>query len=226
LYSVGSMGLEAGQFVRPRDLAFDVASGSVVFIDEALPRIQRMTAAGDIVELVSASGAEVGTFGRPWCVAVAGDGTFFVSDSLHDRVQAFDSTGALRDVWGGYGTQAGRYDTPLGGVLDAHGQVYVVDSENHRIQVHASDGAVLRVIGGDGPGDDGHGFDPGQFHDPHGIAVDSQGFIYVTDTANHRVQKLDPSGAVVAVWGGEGIENGQFIRPVAIAVIERARGPV
>jgi DNA-binding beta-propeller fold protein YncE len=102
--------------------------------------------------------------------------------------------------------------------VDPAGNVYVVDSENNRIQKFDRTGELLQVIGGNGPGDDGHGFDPGQFHDPYGIALDAQGFIYVTDTANQRVQKLDPEGSVVATWGGQGSAAGQFDRPLGIAL--------
>ena len=63
---------------------------------------------------------------------------------------------------------------------------------------------------------------PGHFHDPHGIALDSGGNVYVADTANHRVQKLDAEGNVLTTWGGLGTEPGQLDRPVAIAVNDSA----
>ena len=41
---------------------------------------------------------------------------------------------------------------------------------------------------------------PGQFKDPHGIAVGPDGSVYVADTWNHRVQKFDPDGKFIKAW--------------------------
>jgi RHS repeat-associated protein len=65
---------------------------------------------------------------------------------------------------------------------DSQGNVYVADSGNRRIQKFDSSGTFLTKWGSYGSGD-------GQFIDPWGVAVDTQG-IYVTDTGNHRIQKF------------------------------------
>ncbi len=59
---------------------------------------------------------------------------------------------------------------------------------------------------------------PGQFNHPYGIALDSQGNIYVADTNNNRVQKLSPRGQPQAQWGTEGSGPGQFKHPFGIAL--------
>lgn len=59
---------------------------------------------------------------------------------------------------------------------------------------------------------------PGEFQEPRGIAVDSQGFIFVVDSKNHRVQKLSPEGRAVATWGKEGDGPGEFKDPCGVAV--------
>ena len=68
--------------------------------------------------------------------------------------------------------------------------------------------APLSVIGREGSG-------PGEFRAPRGVAVDKSGNIYVADTGNKRVQKLDSSGKFIAEWKG-GKEP--FVEPVAVAV--------
>jgi len=59
----------------------------------------------------------------------------------------------------------------------------------------------------------------GEFRGPYGIAVDHDGYIYVVDESNHRVQKFDASGAYVSGWGTEGYESGgEFNHPTGIAI--------
>jgi DNA-binding beta-propeller fold protein YncE len=61
------------------------------------------------------------------------------------------------------------------------------------------------------------GSGPGQFNQPHGIAVDASGFVYVADYGNHRIQKFTSSGDYVTHWGSLGVGNGQFSGPDAVA---------
>jgi DNA-binding beta-propeller fold protein YncE len=57
-----------------------------------------------------------------------------------------------------------------------------------------------------------------QFDFPDGVAVDTDGNVYETDTANHRIQKFDGSGNILLAGGSQGSGNGQFASPVAMAV--------
>jgi tripartite motif-containing protein 71 len=61
--------------------------------------------------------------------------------------------------------------------------IYMADGVNMRVVKLNMNGDVVGVLGGPGKG-------PGQFDQPHGIAVDSSGAIYVTEVANQRVQKF------------------------------------
>ncbi|NTV51745.1 MAG: 6-bladed beta-propeller [Candidatus Firestonebacteria bacterium] len=58
----------------------------------------------------------------------------------------------------------------------------------------------------------------GQFSMPRGVAVDADGFVYVVDSENHRVQKFKDTGEFVAKWGSEGTGDGQFKSPGGVAV--------
>lgn len=58
----------------------------------------------------------------------------------------------------------------------------------------------------------------GEFNEPRGLATDPQGNLFVADTKNNRIQKLSPSGEVLAVWGEQGDQPGQFKDPHGIAV--------
>ena len=61
------------------------------------------------------------------------------------------------------------------------------------------------------------GTGPGQFNHVFGITNDSEGFFYVTDLGNHRVQKFTPEGVFVREWGTFGSNEGQFVNPTGIA---------
>lgn len=61
------------------------------------------------------------------------------------------------------------------------------------------------------------GTQAGKFNYPTGIAVDSQGVVFVADSYNHRVQRVTPDGGV-AVIGGRGVANTQFLCPQGVAV--------
>jgi DNA-binding beta-propeller fold protein YncE len=64
--------------------------------------------------------------------------------------------------------------------------MYVVDTGNDRIEELSSSGRVLATWGAAGS-------TQGKFLQPQGIAVDSSGNVYVTDTGNNRIQKFAPA---------------------------------
>jgi DNA-binding beta-propeller fold protein YncE len=72
-------------------------------------------------------------------------------------------------------------------------------------------GVASLVFGSAGSGD-------GEFNNPNGIAVDTDGSIYVADSSNHRIQVFDSTGAFVDKWGSNGSGDGEFNAPVGIAV--------
>ena len=105
----------------------------------------------------------------------------------------------------------------------AAGNIGIVVSENarHRITVFDRNDALFARFGAQGSGGSvgGSGSRDGEFNNPVGVAVDSQGFVYVADMGNSRIQKFQPStGSFVTKWGSPGSGPGQFRKPRAIAV--------
>jgi len=134
------------------------------------------------------------------CVAVGRDGTLFIcagsavyaSTPTHTRLLAGHvREKGLRD---GEGEQA-RFSTAFGAAVDNEGNIIIADTKNHCIRkVASSSGNVETLAGGGGRGErgyrDGYGVDA-RFDRPHGVAVDQHGVIYVCDTNNHVVRKLE-----------------------------------
>ena len=87
--------------------------------------------------------------------------------------------------------------------VGAGGHVFVTDTENHRI-VRIDPSGTMTVIAGTGKpggGGDGGPATGAQLQDPHGTAVDGAGNIYVADSPNHRIRRIDPAGVITTVAG-------------------------
>ena len=101
--------------------------------------------------------------------------------------------------------------------VEHEGEVFVADLATSSILVlDAATGCQLRRLGGQGEGD-------GQFMKPTNLAVGPQGYLYVSDTVNARVQKIDREGRFVQSFGSLGVRMGQMVRPKGVAVDEAGR---
>lgn len=95
------------------------------------------------------SGDDSSHFNRPSDVAVAPDGSFYVSDGYgNNRIVKFSATGKYLFEWGKKGSKQGEFDLPHGIDLDESGNVYVADRENNRVQVFDSSGKFLKELTG------------------------------------------------------------------------------
>jgi DNA-binding beta-propeller fold protein YncE len=115
-------------------------------------------------------------------------------------------------VWGGAGVEEGRFNNPRNVAVGSDGAVYVADGGNHRIQKFTSDGEFVTAWGHmcrmfEGQAGCVEADGAGGFYDPWGLAVDQDGYVYVADTWNHRVQKFTSDGAFVTMWGTHGVQE-------------------
>jgi len=122
-----------------------------------------------------------------------------------------------------------QLDFPLGVAVDASGNLYIVEWINNCIRKVDASGIITTVAGNGTSGyrGDGGPATNAQLDCVHGVAVDASGNIYITDTGNYRVRKVDPSGVITTVagngaWGYSGDEgpatNAQLDWPLGMAV--------
>jgi streptogramin lyase len=111
-------------------------------------------------------------------------------DLREGRIHHLAGTGKKGYSGDGQEARAARLNGPKGIAIGPRGEIYLADTENHAIRV-IRDGRIETVIGdgqpGDGPDGDPHRC---RLARPHGVFVDSQGTIYVGDSANHRIRML------------------------------------
>jgi tripartite motif-containing protein 71 len=217
----GTSGIAPGQFVAP----IDVAGGPEgrILVAEAYREIVPLVPGAKPGEFraqiaygspwSSGGGVTLGSrFFSPTGLAFAGDGTVWVSDRNNDVLRHLASDGhfitavgeaAARVVPGQPGA-AVRLSEPHGlGVAPNEG-VFVADTGSSSLVELASDGR--RVASWSAPGSPGSrargGASAPPFREPLGVAVAPNGDIYVADTGNGLIDALDPSGALLASWGG------------------------
>ena len=99
--------------------------------------------------------------------------------------------------------------------MDGEGHVWAVDEGGEfegapRVEEFTAEGVFMKQFGSEGT-------ENGKFKTPKGIAVDSKGDVWVSDTGNDRVQEFKSSGEFVRAFGSVGAGNGQFAAPVGLA---------
>ncbi len=134
-------------------------------------------------------------------------GNIYVADSDNDKIRKITPEGVVTTLAGstsgfndGTGSEA-QFNDPRDLAVDLSGNVYVADKLNHRIRKITPDG-VVTTIAGNALGDvDGQG-ENARFWSPSGIDIDANGYIYVADTGNYKIRRIDPNGNVISLAGG------------------------
>lgn len=183
-----------------------------VFIERA--KNTHITVAGN-GEYGSKNGKSLeASFRSPSSIALLNNGSMLISDSnnhlirqiSNDLVSTFAgmifSTNDAGQLEGGlYDDQreSALFSKPSGISVDHEGNIYVADSANHAIRKISINGEVSTIAG------NGHlGYTDGQreqalLYSPQDIAVSKDGIVYVADTLNHVIRKIDLSGKVTTL---------------------------
>jgi uncharacterized protein (TIGR03663 family) len=170
----------------PRGIAVD-ANGNVFVSDTGNKRIVAYTTDGKYIGQVGTEGMEPGQFSEPVGLAFDALGNLYVADTWNQRIQSFsvlpNSDGTLNfvsimqwDISGWYG-QSLENKPYL--AVDGQNHIFVTDPDMGRVLEFSSTGTFVRAWGGSG-----------QFGLASGIAVDSQGRVWVSDALNARLMRF------------------------------------
>jgi len=133
----------AGLFIMPHSLTVD-KDNNIWVTDVGLHQVFKFSHEGRLLLPLGeakVAGQDRAHFNRPTDVAVAADGSFYVSDGYRNsRIVKFSPSGHYLFEWGKKGGGPGEFDIPHGIDLDEKGNVYVADRENRRIQVFDANG--------------------------------------------------------------------------------------
>ena len=219
----GGLAIQAN-LAYPIDIAVD-AAGNFFIADLLNLRIRSVDPNG-IINTVAGNGepgfseddgpATQTSLAYPMDIAVDAAGNLFIADGGNIRIRKVDSNGIISTVAGngqpgfigdgGPATQAG-FSPPLYIAVDATGNLFISDSHNHRIRKVDANGIITTVAGNGEPDSSGDGGPAtrASLFNPTRIAMDAAGSLFIADSGNNRIRKVDPNGTITTVAG-----NGQW----------------
>lgn len=184
---------------------------------------------------------------NPNGLAIDDKGNLYIADTNNHRIRKVDNNGIITTVVGtgeaGYtgddeptSAIAAQLKKPVAILFDNNGHFYITDSGNHRIRKierqqrdtnELDPNSIITTIAGDGR--NGYGGDNGfateaRLGNPSGLAVDNQNNLYIVDTDNHRIRKIDNLAIITTVAGnGEKGYSGDG-DPATTAKLNQPRG--
>lgn len=139
----------ANYFIMPHGLTVD-KNNNIWVTDVGLHQIFKFSHEGKLLMKLGTAkvpGNDSLHFNLPTDIAVADDGTFYVSDGYgNSRVAKFSSSGKFIKTWGIYGSKPGEFMIPHGIAIDTKNVIYVADRQNNRIQLFDTSGRFVKVL--------------------------------------------------------------------------------
>jgi RHS repeat-associated protein len=194
------------------------AAGNIYINEYYNHRVRKVTANG-IITTVAGTGirgysgdggpATLARLNYPWSTAVDEAGSLYITDLENRRIRKVDTNGIITTIagtgaWGywydGYVAKSSPLSNVKDIVVDAEGNIYFTEDDwVGKIDTNG----ILSTFAGWYPGYSGDGgpATEADFDYPYGLALDKQGNVYIADTVNCRVRKVNKSGIVTTVAG-------------------------
>ncbi len=226
--SVGALGSSDGagsgaRFNSPTRLEAD-ADGNLYVTDTGNSTIRRISAAGAVTTLAGAAGecgsldgdARNARFCSPQGIALDRQGNLYVADTLNHTIRRIDRANVVTTVAGVAGAcgssdgraSEARFCAPQDIEVDSAGYLYVADTANSTIREIAPNGNVRTIAGAAGQCGSADGTaGNARLCRAAGLALDGGGSLFVADTGNGTIRRINVSNAVTTVVGVPGNQN-------------------
>ncbi|MBI5583783.1 MAG: SMP-30/gluconolactonase/LRE family protein, partial [Deltaproteobacteria bacterium] len=156
--------------------------------------------------------ATAASFNWPEDLTLDGFGNIYITDTSNNRIRKIDPNGIITTVAGngqrqftgdgGPAVQAALAG-PRGVKVDPKGNLYIADTDNNRIRKVDRSGIITTVAGNglSGFAGDGGPATQARLSWPRSLALDQEGNLYLADTDNYRIRKVDVSGIISTIAG-------------------------
>lgn len=146
-------------------------------------------------------------------IAIDTSGNIFIADNTNNFVRKVNTSGIISTVAGngtggyngdGIAATSAELNSPSALAVDKAGNIYIADGMNARIRkVNVSTGFITTIVGNGtgGYGGDGAAATLAEINFPQGVAIDSLGNIYIADSFNNRIRKVNSSGTIITIAG-------------------------
>jgi sugar lactone lactonase YvrE len=225
----------------PQGLTLDQAN-NLYIADTHNHRIRRLNLTTGIITTIagttpgfSGDGAQAlsAQLNLPTALAIDASGSLYLADTGNHRIRRIDAATGLITTIAGTGTQgysgdgapalSAAIDSPTGIAIDAPGNLYLADTHNHRIRKITSTTGLITTIAGTGllgfSGDSAPAA-AANLALPHGLTADAAGNLYLADTANHRIRRIDATSGFITTVVGDGTQtfSGDNASPTAASL--------
>lgn len=149
---------------------------------------------------------------HPWCVSLDSAGNLYISDWLNNVVRKVTVNGAISTVAGngtlGYSGDGGAATSaqlayPCGVAFDTSGDIFIADSANNVVREVTAAGIISTIAGDNILGYQGDGglATAAELYEPTGLAMDSSGNLYVSDSGNNVIRIVYTNGYITTYAG-------------------------
>jgi sugar lactone lactonase YvrE len=177
-------------------------------------------------------------FRSPEGITIDAKGNLYITEYRSSIVRKIDKNGqvsllagqVLKTGFADSKASEALFDRPHGIALNQKGVIYICDMKNHLIRAISSNGFVSTIAGKAGEAGTADGNkNEARFSQPEGIVVNSKGELFVADSYNFTIRKIDLKGNVTTFAGKAGVggyadgkgKNAMFNKPIGIAIDNR-----
>jgi sugar lactone lactonase YvrE len=212
----------------PQGLALDTTN-NLYIADTHNQRIRKLNLATGIITTIAGStsgfsgdgtSAVSAQLSLPTALALDSSGNLYIADTGNHRIRKLNLATSIITTIAGNGTQgysddagpatSAAIDSPTGIALDNSSNLYLADTHNHRIRKIAASTGVITTIAGSGSqgfSGDTTAATTANLALPHGLTADSAGNLYLADTANHRIRRIDATTGIITTVVGDGTQT-------------------